>query len=73
MTSYGGFDHLWTQEPLDSIERSPPKHTLIARLEHSHGVSDVNSIVWCPRRGYEDLLSTVGDDGLLKVWKVVPV
>jgi cytosolic iron-sulfur protein assembly protein CIAO1 len=45
----------------------------MARLEDVHGVNDVNSIAWCPRKGYEDLLATAGDDGLSKVWKVVPV
>jgi WD40 repeat protein len=46
---------------------------LIARLENAHDVSDVNSIAWCPRNGYEDLIASVGDDGVAKIWKVVSV
>ena len=43
---------------------------MIARLPAAHDVSDVNSVVWCPREGFEDLFATAGDDGLVKVWKV---
>jgi hypothetical protein len=46
---------------------------LIARLENAHGVSDVNSIAWCPRTGCEDLIATVGDDDIAKIWKIVSV
>ena len=46
---------------------------LIARIENAHDVSDVNSIAWCPRNGYEDLIASVGDDGVAKIWKVVSI
>ncbi|KAI0252953.1 WD40 repeat-like protein [Lactifluus subvellereus] len=73
-TGSDGRVNVWAfEEPPDSTERSPPKHTLIARLEDAHGVNDVNCIAWCPRKGYEDLIATVGDDGITKVWKIVPV
>jgi len=49
----------------------PPNHKLIANLASAHGVHDVNSVVWCPRAGYEDLLATAGDDGFTKVWKIM--
>src|SRR5712671_4416552 len=62
-----------SQEPLDLTNRSPPKYKLIARLEGAHGVNDVNSIAWCPRKGYGDLIATVGDDGVAKILKIVPV
>ncbi len=62
-----------TQESPGSTNRSPPQCRLVARLEGAHGFNDVNSIAWCPRKGYEDLIATVGDDGVAKVWKVVPV
>jgi WD40 repeat protein len=71
--SVAGFDPFKSQEPPDSTQRSPPKYKLIARLEDAHGVNDVNSIAWCPREGYEDLIATVGDDGIAKIWKVVSV
>lgn len=51
---------------------TPPTHKLIASLDSAHGVHDVNAVVWCPRSGFEDLMATTGDDGLAKVWKVVP-
>ncbi|KAF8870970.1 WD40-repeat-containing domain protein [Gymnopilus junonius] len=53
-------------------DSTPPKHKLIASLPSAHGVYDVNSAVWNPRPGYEDLLATAGDDGHARVWRVVP-
>ena len=67
------FDQYDPQESPESTSRSPPKSRLIARLEGAHGVHDVNSIAWCPRKGHEDLIATVGDDGVAKVWKIVSV
>ncbi|KAI6115133.1 WD40-repeat-containing domain protein [Pisolithus croceorrhizus] len=45
---------------------------LIASVSSAHDVSDVNSVQWCPRPGFEDLLATAGDDGSVKVWRVMP-
>ncbi len=47
-------------------------HRVIAKVSEAHGVHDVNSVVWCPRAGFEDLFATAGDDGAVKVWRVVP-
>ncbi|EKM75671.1 hypothetical protein AGABI1DRAFT_132063 [Agaricus bisporus var. burnettii JB137-S8] len=47
-------------------------HCLIAVLPSAHGVHDVNAISWCPREGMEDVFATTGDDGVTKVWRVVP-
>ncbi|KAI0263102.1 WD40 repeat-like protein [Gloeopeniophorella convolvens] len=70
-TGSDGRINVWEfEESLDAPSSSPPRHKLIARLEDAHGDSDVNSIVWCPRKGHEDLLATVGDDGVAKVWKL---
>jgi WD40 repeat protein len=52
---------------------TPPTYRLIARFSAAHGVSDVNSVVWCPRKGCEDLLATAGDDSAARVWRVSPV
>ena len=64
---------LISQEPPVSTNKSPPKYKLITRFEGAHGVNDVNSIAWCPREGYEDLIATAGDDGVAKIWQVVSV
>ncbi|KAI9452732.1 WD40 repeat-like protein [Russula earlei] len=73
-TGSDGKINVWAfEEAPDSTDRSPPNYTLIACLEGAHGVSDVNSLAWCPRKGYEDLIATVGDDGIAKIWKVVSV
>lgn len=52
--------------------KSTLSRKLIARLPAAHDVSDVNSVVWCPREGSEDLFATAGDDGLVKVWRLKP-
>ncbi|EPQ53674.1 WD40 repeat-like protein [Gloeophyllum trabeum ATCC 11539] len=52
--------------------RPPPSHHLLARVTSAHGVHDVNSVSWCPRQGLRNILSTAGDDGIVKVWKITP-
>ncbi|KAH9835259.1 WD40 repeat-like protein [Rhodofomes roseus] len=56
--------------PGESGGKSTLSDKVIARLPSAHDVADVNSVVWCPRDGYEDVFATAGDDGLVKVWKV---
>ncbi|KDQ10275.1 hypothetical protein BOTBODRAFT_36386 [Botryobasidium botryosum FD-172 SS1] len=51
----------------------PTIATPIAAIPSAHGDADVNVIAWCPRKGFEDVLATAGDDGVASVWKVVPV
>jgi len=73
-TGSDGKINIWAlEESPDSTNKSPPKCTMIAHLEDAHGVNDVNSIAWCPRKGYQDLIATVGDDGVAKIWKVVSI
>ena len=36
------------------------------------GVADVNAVAWCPMDGFRDLLGSVGDDNVLRVWKIQP-
>jgi len=50
----------------------PLSAKLLARISRAHDVSDVNSVSWCPRLEHPDLLATAGDDGSVKVWRVVP-
>lgn len=45
---------------------------LIASILSAHDVSDANAVQWCPRPGFENLLATAGDDGSVKVWRVLP-
>jgi hypothetical protein len=47
-------------------------HELMAHLPRTHGDADVNAVSWCPREGSRNLIATVGDDGLMRVLKVVP-
>ena len=47
-------------------------HRIVAKMFNAHDIHDINSVVWCPRKGFEDLFATAGDDGVVKVWRVVP-
>lgn len=58
------------RDPSDA-DKKRVDHRIAARLESAHGVFDVNSVVWCPRDGLEDVFGTAGDDGHVKIWKVV--
>lgn len=45
----------------------------IAAQKHAHGVNDINSVAWCMREDKKGwgMLSSAGDDGSVKVWRVV--
>ncbi|KAF5345161.1 hypothetical protein D9758_009649 [Tetrapyrgos nigripes] len=51
----------------ETSEGKPPSHRLLTRLPEAHGVHDINSVAWCSRSGYEDLLASAGDDGVTSV------
>jgi WD40 repeat protein len=60
------------QEPIliAGTSAGAPTHKLVALHRSTHGVHDVNTVVWCPREGFEDLLATSGDDGTARVWRI---
>lgn len=68
------FSCVETHKP--SQESPSPKTPLAAKLltsiSEAHGVSDVNSVSWCPRQDHSDVFATAGDDGSVKVWRIVP-
>jgi len=43
---------------------------VLTKVTSAHGVYDVNSVAWCPRKGLENYLASCGDDGSVRVWKV---
>lgn len=63
-----------TDKPSQETQHTndPLSAKLLARISGAHDVSDVNSVSWCPRLEHADLLATAGDDGSVKVWRVVP-
>ncbi|EGO03451.1 hypothetical protein SERLA73DRAFT_158096 [Serpula lacrymans var. lacrymans S7.3] len=76
LASTGGDGKINVWRINESPENSGPRkealeHTLLATLPSAHGTSDVNAVAWCPRAGYEDMLATAGDDGSIRVWKIV--
>ncbi|KAI0747086.1 WD40-repeat-containing domain protein [Daedaleopsis nitida] len=72
-TGGDGLINVWDLKAAPSTKdpsRKALSHQLIARISQAHDVHDVNSIVWCPRKGFEDMFATAGDDGAVKVWRV---
>jgi len=69
-TGGDGSIHVWELSEPPSADRTAPSHKLIALLHSAHGVHDVNTVSWCPREGFEDLLATSGDDGTARVWRI---
>ncbi|KAK7062561.1 Cytosolic iron-sulfur protein assembly protein [Paramarasmius palmivorus] len=65
-----GVIRVWELTESESSPTDPPTHELIASFPSAHGVHDINTVVWCPRKGYEHLLASAGDDGAVKVWSV---
>ncbi|KAF8317177.1 WD40 repeat-like protein [Clavulina sp. PMI_390] len=61
---------IWDQ----SAPEEPPMvhHDLITSIPDTHGDADVNAVAWCPQEGFQDLLATAGDDGVIQVWKISP-
>lgn len=47
--------------------------TPIAAIRGAHGVADVNCLGWCVREDGkgEGMLASAGDDGTVKVWRVI--
>lgn len=45
----------------------------IAAQKAAHGVNDINSVAWCTREDKKGwgMLSSAGDDGSVKIWRVV--
>ncbi|KAF9061598.1 WD40-repeat-containing domain protein [Rhodocollybia butyracea] len=63
-----GIIRVWDLHENPSSDK--PTAKLVARLPSAHGTYDINTVVWCPRKGYQDLLATSGDDGMVKIWKI---
>jgi len=40
---------------------------VLTKTAPAHGVYDINSVAWCPRKGLESYLASCGDDGSVKV------
>ncbi|KAG6329960.1 hypothetical protein ID866_9131 [Astraeus odoratus] len=75
LASTGGDGRINVWEIADPSEQpgteSMLNSKLITSVSSAHDVSDVNSIQWCSRPGFENLLATAGDSGSVKVWRVV--
>ncbi|CCM00729.1 uncharacterized protein FIBRA_02769 [Fibroporia radiculosa] len=59
-----------TTPPIEGGGKTELLYSLMARFSFAHGVSDVNTVTWCPHEGYEDILATAGDDGVARIWKI---
>eukprot|EP00842_Homolaphlyctis_polyrhiza_P004423 jgi/Hompol1/4982/HPOL_004105-RA len=42
----------------------------VCSLPESHGLNDINHVVWCPLESHSELLASAGDDGVVRIWRV---
>ncbi|KAL1407010.1 Glycerol kinase [Vanrija albida] len=59
-------------EGKEGVYAPPPRLEPVAAVREAHGVADVNSIAWNVREDGKatGLLSSAGDDGSVKVWRI---
>ncbi|KAG0354733.1 WD40-repeat-containing domain protein [Gamsiella multidivaricata] len=43
----------------------------VAEVRNAHGTSDINSVAWYPNEEHGDWLASGGDDGSVRIWKIV--
>lgn len=43
----------------------------VAEVNEAHGTSDINSVAWYPNEDHGDWLASGGDDGSVRIWRVV--
>ncbi|KAF8558425.1 WD40 repeat-like protein [Imleria badia] len=74
IASTGGDGKINVWEISESPQRDAARATLSSRLvaavSSTHDIYDVNSVQWCPRSGFGELLSTTADDGSVRIWKL---
>lgn len=59
-----------SSDDLTELKKKPLTQRLIALQPSAHSIHEVNAVAWCPRKGLEDVLATVGDDGTMRVWRL---
>ncbi|KAG0166882.1 cytosolic iron-sulfur protein assembly [Apophysomyces sp. BC1034] len=52
-------------------DANAPTYTSIADVQDAHGVHDINGVSWFPTAAHADWLASVGDDGLVRIWRLV--
>ena len=43
----------------------------VTEVSSAHGTSDINSVAWYPNEDHADWLASGGDDGSVRIWRVV--
>lgn len=43
----------------------------VTEVKEAHGTSDINSVAWYPSEAHGDWLASGGDDGSVRIWRLV--
>lgn len=43
----------------------------VLEVKNAHGTSDINSVAWYPNEEHGDWLASGGDDGSVRIWRLV--
>ncbi|KAG0740379.1 hypothetical protein G6F57_001525 [Rhizopus arrhizus] len=52
-------------------DEESPIYKNIATEQDAHGVYDINGVSWFPHETHGDWLATVGDDGMVRIWRLI--
>ncbi|KAF9585393.1 hypothetical protein BGW38_002596 [Lunasporangiospora selenospora] len=44
---------------------------VLAATKNAHGTSDINSVAWYPSEEHGDWLASGGDDGFVRIWRII--
>ncbi|CAO3651492.1 unnamed protein product [Cunninghamella echinulata] len=53
------------------LDDNAPTWNPISTIKDAHGVHDINGITWYPNETHSDWLASVGDDGIVRIWRLV--
>ncbi|ORX82309.1 WD40 repeat-like protein [Basidiobolus meristosporus CBS 931.73] len=63
--------NIFEEDPEACQDADAPTYVLAASVNEPHGVSDINCVQWNPTEAYSDLLASTGDDGIVRIWRLV--
>ncbi|SAM08892.1 hypothetical protein [Absidia glauca] len=55
----------------ENLDDNAPTWTSVATTNDAHGVHDINCVSWYPNETHGDWLASVGDDGVVRIWRLV--
>ncbi|ORX55168.1 WD40 repeat-like protein [Hesseltinella vesiculosa] len=55
----------------ETLDDNAPSWNVVASVKNAHGVHDINAVAWFPTDKHGDWLASVGDDGVVRIWRLI--